>query len=155
MQAEKPPEPRLFLTLGLVQFPRTVTRAGTVTHWAGKPWRQARPGWLHAPFLFLYFSKTFFTEIYFQYHNLQFCTPTARQGGGRGPAAQQRGGRDLYVNLKKKLFAREPLAGACRPPGGRQAPHSCIKGFPSPSPSFASHDIQRAGGREEGWGREL
>ena len=73
-------------------------------------------------FLFLYFSKTFFTEIYFQYHNLQFCTPTARQGGGRGPAAQQRGGRDLYVNLKKKLFAREPLAGACRPPGGRQPP---------------------------------
>ena len=51
-----------------------------------------------APFLFLYFSKTFFTEIYFQYHNLQFCTPTARQGGSRGPAAQQRGGRDLYVN---------------------------------------------------------
>jgi len=37
MQTEKPLEPRLFLTLGLVPFPRTVTRAGTVTHWAGKP----------------------------------------------------------------------------------------------------------------------
>jgi len=67
-----------------------------------------------ASFLFLYFSKTFFTEIYFQYHNLQFCTPTARQGGGRGPAAQQRGGRDLYVNLKKNYLRasswREPAA---------------------------------------------
>ena len=27
----------------------TVTRAGTVTHWAGKSWRQAGPGWLHSP----------------------------------------------------------------------------------------------------------
>ena len=33
-----------------------------------------------ASFLFLYFSKPFFTEIYFQFHNLQFYTPTARQG---------------------------------------------------------------------------
>ena len=40
-------------------------------------------------FLFLYFSKTFFTEIYFRFHNLQFYTPTARQGGGKGPAARQ------------------------------------------------------------------
>ena len=93
-------------------------------------------------FLFLYFSKTFFTEIYFQFHNLQFYTPPpsrGRQGagrppgGGRGPAALQEGGRDLYVN-KKKLFARRPLVGACRPPAatplggrGRQAPPPCIK----------------------------
>ena len=67
-----------------------------------------------ASFLFLYFSKTFFTEIYFQYYNLQFCIPTARQGGGRGPAAQQRGGRDLYVNFKKIYLRgspwREPAA---------------------------------------------
>jgi len=40
--------------------------------------------------------------------------------------------------------------GACRPAGGRQAPPCCIKGFPSPLPPFASHDIQRVGGREEG-----
>ena len=51
-----------------------------------------RPPYL-ASFLFLYFSKTFFTEIYFQFHNLQFYTPTARQGGGRGPTARLRGGR--------------------------------------------------------------
>ena len=57
-----------------------------------------------ASFLFLYFSKTFFTEIYFQFHNLQFYTPTARQGGGRGPAARQEGGRDLFVN--KKIYLR-------------------------------------------------
>ena len=74
-----------------------------------------------ASFLFLYFLKTFFTKIYFQFHNLQFYTPTARQGGGRGPATLQEGSRDLYVN-KKILFARMPLAGACRPPAGRQAP---------------------------------
>ena len=115
-----------------------------------------------ASFLFLYFSKVFFTEIYFQFHNLQFCTPTARQGGGRGPAARQEGGRDLYINKKNYLRGgpwREsaaplpPLhwaAGACRPAGGRQAPPHCIKAsLPSP-PSFASHDILRAGGREEG-----
>ena len=28
-------------------------------------------------FLFLYFSKSFFTEIYFWLYNLQICTPTA------------------------------------------------------------------------------
>ena len=34
-------------------------------------------------FLFLYFSKLFFTEIYFRFHNLQIYTPTARRRGGR------------------------------------------------------------------------
>ena len=46
-----------------------------------------------AAFLFLYFLKTFFTEIYFQFHNLQFYTPTARQGAGWGPAAPLPAGR--------------------------------------------------------------
>ena len=36
-------------------------------------------------FLFLYFSKSFFTEIYFRFHNLQFCTPTARLRGRSAP----------------------------------------------------------------------
>ena len=36
-----------------------------------------------ALFLFLYFLFSFFTKIYFQYYNLQFCTPTALLGGGR------------------------------------------------------------------------
>ena len=44
-------------------------------------------------FIFLYFSKLFFTEIYFRFHNLQVCTPTARQG----PAAPLPGGRGLNV----------------------------------------------------------
>ena len=81
-------------------------------HFSGAPATSAA----EAPFLFLYFSKIFFTEIYFQYHNLQFCTPTARQGGGRGPAAQQRGGRDLYVNLKKNYLCGSPW----REPAARQ-----------------------------------
>ena len=51
-----------------------------------------------ASFLFLYFLKSFFTEIYFRFHNLQFCTPTARLRVGRVPAANWRGGRDLNVN---------------------------------------------------------
>ena len=51
-----------------------------------------------AAFLFLYFLKSFFTEIYFRFHNLQCCTPTARLRGGRVPAANWRGGRDLNVN---------------------------------------------------------
>ena len=51
-----------------------------------------RPKWAASQaqaafFLFLYFLKTIFIEIYFWFHNLQFYTPTARQGGGRGPAA--------------------------------------------------------------------
>ena len=75
-----------------------------------------------APFLFLYFSKTFFIEIYFQYHILQFCTPTARQGGGRGPAAQQRGGRDLYVNLKKNYLRGSPWRELAAPLAGGRPP---------------------------------
>ena len=46
-----------------------------------------------APFLFLHFSKKKFTEIYFWIQVLQFYTPAARQGGGRGPTARLRGGR--------------------------------------------------------------
>ena len=53
-----------------------------------------------APFLFLHFSKKNFTEIYFWIQVLQFYTPAARQGGGRGPTARQVGDRDLYVNKK-------------------------------------------------------
>ena len=54
-----------------------------------------------ASFLFLYFSKIFFTEIYFQFHNLQFYTPPARRGrqgacrlaGGRQGAGRPAAGR--------------------------------------------------------------
>ena len=49
-------------------------------------------------FLFLYFLKSFFTEIYFRFHNLQIYTPTARLRGGRPPAALLPGGRDLNIN---------------------------------------------------------
>ena len=37
---------------------------------------------------FLYFSKSFFTEIYFRFHNLQIYTPTARLRGGRPPVGR-------------------------------------------------------------------
>ena len=37
-------------------------------------------------FIFI-FLKTFFTEIYFQFHILQFYTPTARQGAA-GPTCK-------------------------------------------------------------------
>jgi len=43
-------------------------------------------------FIFAFFKKKF-TGIYFWFQVLQFYTPTARQGGGRGPAAHLRGGR--------------------------------------------------------------
>ena len=39
-------------------------------------------------FSFLYFSKSFFTEIYFRFHNLQVCTPTARQEGRQGASVR-------------------------------------------------------------------
>ena len=77
-----------------------------------------------ASFLFLYFSKIFFTEIYFRFHNLQFYTPTARQGGGS----------DLYVN-KNNFYLRvgrwRELA-APLPPGrgaaGSPSPQNCNNG---------------------------
>ena len=58
--------------------------------------QKPRPKYLFAflrVFLFFYFLKLFFTEIYFRFHNLQIYTPTARLRGGR-----QEGGRDLNVN---------------------------------------------------------
>ena len=48
-------------------------------------------------FYFCIFQKKI-KGIYFWFQVLQFCTPTARQGGGRGPTARQVGSRDLYVN---------------------------------------------------------
>ena len=118
-------------------------------------------------FLFLYFSKSFFTEIYFWFYNLQLCTPTA----GRPAPCRLPGGRDQNIN-KIYIFVS---GGACRPslPGGRYPPPTgeavgqpaarqgaagsplYIKGLSSPSLSFSSHDIQRGGGRKERWGREL
>jgi len=41
------------------------------------PYFHIRTYSLVAFFLFLYFLKTFFTEIYFWFHNLQFYTPAA------------------------------------------------------------------------------
>ena len=70
-----------------------------------------------------------------------------------GRQAPPRGQNVIKCKFLKKLFARKPLAGACRPPGGRQAPQSCIKGFPSPSPliCFPWHPES---GRERGGVRE-
>jgi len=51
---------------------------------------------------------------------LQFYTPTAWQGGGRGPTARQGSGRDLYVNKNKFILRRGPWREPATPlPGGR------------------------------------
>ena len=73
-------------------------------------------------FVFAFFKKKKFTEIYFWIQVLQFYT-TAAPPAGRGPTARQVGGRDLYVN-KNKIFLRigpwrEPAAPL---PGGRLPP---------------------------------
>ena len=65
-------------------------------------------------FVFTFFKKKF-TEIYFRFQNLQIYTPTARPVGGRGPAANWPGGRDLNVN-KKICFCME-VRGGDLPPG--------------------------------------
>ena len=114
-------------------------------------------------FLFLYFSKSFFIEIYFRFHNLQDYTPTARQGGGRGPTARPGGGRDLYVNKNKFILRRGPWREPAAPlpagglPPGRGAAGSLLKyktlSLPS-APSFSAHEIQR-GERETGGVREV
>ena len=52
-------------------------------------WKAAdyQSGAAWAPFLFLYFLKTFFTEIYFRFHILQFYTlPPGR--GWQGPTCK-------------------------------------------------------------------
>ena len=105
-------------------------------------------------FLFLHFSKKKFTAIYFWFQVLQFCTPTARQGGGREPTARQGGGRDLFVNKNKK-FCAEVLGGSLPPPC--RAAGSLLK-YKTPTlpsaPSFSAHEIQR-GERERGGVREV
>ena len=57
----------------------------------------------------------FFTEIYFRFQNLQIYTPTARPVGGRGPAANWPGGRDLNIN-KNIYICMEVLGGDLPPP---------------------------------------
>ena len=64
-------------------------------------------------FYFCIFQKKI-TEIYFWFQILQFYTPTARQGGGRGPTARQGDGKDLYVN--KNIFFCVEVLGGCLPP---------------------------------------
>ena len=72
-------------------------------------------------FIFVFFKKKI-TEIYFWFQVLQFYTPIARQGGGRGPTARPRGGRDLYVNKNKFILRRGPWREPAARQGGRQAP---------------------------------
>ena len=80
-----------------------------------------------AAFLFLYFLKMFFTEIYFRFHILQFYTPTAQQGGGR----------DLHVNKYNFFYAEAP--GGSLPPGGGAAgsPPAPVEGRQAP-PKYKS-----------------
>ena len=76
-------------------------------------------GYILALFLFLYFLKLFFTEIYFRFHNLQVYTPTARQGGGRGVAAPipLLPGRGAAGGLPPVCGAGGPLPPPCRAVG--------------------------------------
>ena len=113
-----------------------------------------------AVFLFLYFLKTFFTEIYFRFHILQFYTPTPGRGAAGG----------LHVNKYNFFCAEAPdgslpppcrAAGTCRPVEGRQvarppsrgwqAPPLNIKAEPLPShPHFLPTRSREGRGREEG-----
>ena len=115
-------------------------------------------------FIFIFFENIFYRNIFSisQFTVLYPCRPAGGWQGACRPAAER---QELICKFKKKLFARKPLAGACRPPagrqapcrqstgrqgaGGRQAPPSCIKGFPSPSPliCFPRHPES---GRERG-----
>ena len=108
-------------------------------------------------FIFVFFKKKI-TEIYFCIQVLQFYTPAARQGGGRGPTARQVGGRDLYVNKNKFFLRRGPWREPAAPlPSGRGAAGSLLK-YKTPTlpsaPSFSAHEIQR-GERERGGVREV
>ena len=69
---------------------------------------------------------------------------------GRGAACRPAGRQRLICKFKKKLFVRKLLAGACRPPGGRQAPQSYIKGVSLPLPPHLLPTTSREREREEG-----
>ena len=69
-------------------------------------------------FIFIFFENIFYRNI-FSIFQFTVCTPTALQGGGRGPAARQEGGRDLYVNKKIYLRGRPWREPAAPLPGGR------------------------------------
>ena len=109
------------------------------------------PLWAAASFSFLYFSKTFFYRNIFSISQFTVLYPYRPAGGRQG----------LICKFKKKLFARKPLAGACRPPagrqapcrpaGGRQAPPHCIKASLPPLICFPRHPES---GRERGGVRE-
>ena len=90
------------------------------------PGRRPRSPATSTSFLFLYFSKTFFIEIYFQYHNLQFCTPTTRQGACR-PAAGRQG---FICKLKKNYLRGSPWREPAAPLRGGRPPAATPGGRP-------------------------
>ena len=72
---------------------------------------------IFAFFIFLYFSKSFFIEIYFRFQNLQVYTSAARQGAYRPSAGRPAPYRAVgaYMQLKFMFYRME----AYRPAGGR------------------------------------
>ena len=72
-------------------------------------------------FIFTFFKKKI-TEIYFGFQNLQFYTPTARQGGDRGPTAPLLSGRDLFANKNKIYLRINPWWGPAAPLLGGRPP---------------------------------
>ena len=71
-------------------------------------------------FYFYIFQKYFYRNI-FSISQFTVLYPY-RPAGGRQGACRLAGGWQGLICKIKKLFARKPLAGACRPPAGRQAP---------------------------------
>ena len=72
----------------------------------------SQPGFRSFFYFFIFYFR--FLQKYIFNITIYSFVPLRPQGGGRGPAARQEGGRDLFVN--KKIICADALGGSL-PPG--------------------------------------
>ena len=74
-------------------------------------------------FIFIFFENIFYRNI-FSISQFTVLYPYRPAGERQGPAAQQQGGRDLYVNLKKIYLRGSPWREPAARQGGGRLPHT-------------------------------
>ena len=84
-----------------------------------------------AVFLFLHFSISFFTKIYFRFRNLQIYTPASPLPGGRHLVVPLRGGREFSTIFNGENLRVGPWRTG-RPAAGRPPSGCWAAGSPSP-----------------------
>src|SRR6185437_15645592 len=100
-------------------------------------------------FIFIFFENIFYRNI-FSISQFTVLYPYRPAGGRQGACRLAAGQQGLICKFKKNYLRGGPWREPAAPLAGGRPPAANPLGFPPPPPSFASHDIQRAGGREEG-----